>query len=712
MNNTIQIPAGFARLLATENIGVRVSASASTASFDVVKRMLTMPNWQCSERLRDMLIGHEVAHAIFTTVGADDWDDMIARVGKNAVVAKTYLNVTEDARIDRLIQRRYPGLRHDYAAGYREMRDRDFFGIGDRDPNTLSLIDRLNLYAKGYSEIEFSDDEQVFKTRLDRIETLDEAIDLAKDIYDFASEKAQQQQPQTNQQSDDSQAAGDSDDEQEDQQQESSGESGQVESSEDEAGDSPSSTEAGESQQQQEQQPAKTAGDEQQDQPPAGGEVGPEAAETGSYMQDAIESLADPSDIGWQQISNVMLPTFDNINLDSLIVPHKQILDDINRYGTETPNSPYRKNYNTMRATANSLGQLFDRKKAAAISTRTRIAKTGRLDTNALVKYRFTDDIFLRNRIETKGKNHGIVIYLDWSGSMSPNISETISQTVLLAMFCKRAGLPYRVYAFSSAGWALRGGRHEFDRAAWDKACEDRGYDRGGLSQISLLELFSSEMKSRDFDRMAEVLMDYERTYSWSKYLNLGGTPLQESIIAGMKVSTEFRKRYSIDVLNSIWITDGSAACMLRKNATVTNPNNSRVYTVGREGDTMATLRKIYKDQVGGNLIGFFLTTTQAARRRIAGYRWNTRPADQQRFEEFRRNHYIVSSDDEGYDYNYLLNAKVATFGDEVSDALEALPEKASGRRACTAFRKSLGKRTMNRPLLNTITDHIAKELV
>lgn len=710
MNNTIQIPAGFARLLATENIGVRLDAAAKTASFDVVKRMLTMPNWQCSDRLRDMLIGHEVAHAIFTTIAnPTEWDEIIARVGSNAGVAKTYLNVTEDARIDRLIQRRYPGLRHDYAAGYREMREKDFFGIGDRDPNSLNLIDRLNLYAKGYSNIVFADDEQIFAARLDGIETLDEAVDLARDIYDFAAENETQQPQQQPQQSNEFSDDDAFDDEQEDQQQESSGEAGQVESSEDDDGDSPSSSDSGESQQQDEQ-PQPTAGDEQQqdDSSQQSGEVGPQGAETGSYMQSAIESLATPTEAHWQQIRNVMLPSFNMINTDRLIVSHKTILEDFAPRSHSLPNSRYRANYTALRASANSLGQMFDRKKAAAINARTRIAKTGRLDTNALAKYRFTDDIFLRNRIETKGKNHGIVIYLDWSGSMSPNIAETISQTVLLAMFCKRAGLPYRVYAFTNGNGA---GDSWLDRHAWDAACDARGFDRGGLADLALLELFSSEMKSRDFDRMAEVLMDYDKTYHWSKYFNLGGTPLQESIIAGMKVSTQFRDQYRIDVLNSIWITDGSAGCFIPFNATVTNPSTSRVYTTNEKSEGLGTLRQIYKDQVGGNLLGFFLTNTQSAKIKICGHRWEQRPAAEKQWQEFRRTNYVATPE-YGYDYHYLLDSKVATFNTVIGDALDALPDTASGRRACTAFRKTLGKRSMNRPLLNSISDHIAKDLV
>jgi len=122
----MQIPAGFARLLANENISVRLDASAQTAYFNTKSRLLVMPAWKCSDRMRDMLIGHECAHAIFTD--KSDLPTLVAeRVGEPIEVAKDYLNVVEDARIDRLIQRRYAGLRRDYRAGYAEMRRDDYF---------------------------------------------------------------------------------------------------------------------------------------------------------------------------------------------------------------------------------------------------------------------------------------------------------------------------------------------------------------------------------------------------------------------------------------------------------------------------------------------------------------------------------------------------------------------------------------------------------
>ena len=184
----LQVAPGFARLLATENIGVAVDPAMPTACFDVKNRVLTMPNWDCSERLRDMLIGHECAHAIFTD--ATDMEILLKEVfGSVNMVAKDYLNVVEDVRIDRLIQRKYAGLRRDYRAGYAEMRDRDFFGMGDRDPNTLKFIDRLNCHFKGFEgDVQFSDEEMVFVNRAANTETFQEVCDLAREIYDWCME--------------------------------------------------------------------------------------------------------------------------------------------------------------------------------------------------------------------------------------------------------------------------------------------------------------------------------------------------------------------------------------------------------------------------------------------------------------------------------------------------------------------------------------------
>ena len=49
------------------------------------------------------------------------------------------------------------------------------------------------------------------------------------------------------------------------------------------------------------------------------------------------------------------------------------------------------------------------------------------------------------------GKNHGVIMLVDWSGSMYDAIRETYEQSIVLTMFCRRVGIPHRVYAFTDA---------------------------------------------------------------------------------------------------------------------------------------------------------------------------------------------------------------------------------------------------------------------
>ena len=65
---TIQNKSQLAKLLATENIEVQENA-VQTASFDVKDRILTIPIFkeeQKSKHVYDMLVGHEVSHALHT----------------------------------------------------------------------------------------------------------------------------------------------------------------------------------------------------------------------------------------------------------------------------------------------------------------------------------------------------------------------------------------------------------------------------------------------------------------------------------------------------------------------------------------------------------------------------------------------------------------------------------------------------------------------
>ena len=177
-----------ARLLATENLSV-IRARTRTASFDIKSRVLTLPMWKdMTPEIEDMLIGHEVGHALYTL---DQYTDPIRENPK----IMGYMNVLEDVRIEKLIKRKYPGLRKRMNEGYRQLNDRDFFGTKQvQNFADLLLIDKINLYFKaGFScGVTFTPDEKVFVNRAERTETVEEVIQLAQDVYAYAKQQSEE----------------------------------------------------------------------------------------------------------------------------------------------------------------------------------------------------------------------------------------------------------------------------------------------------------------------------------------------------------------------------------------------------------------------------------------------------------------------------------------------------------------------------------------
>ena len=178
-----------ARLLATENITV-VQDNVRTASFDVKNRVLRLPSWSDVETYtEDHLIGHEVGHALFTPL--DGWHSAVCSKG---AAYKSYLNVVEDARIEKLIQRKYPGLRTPFIKSYRKLLADGFFGGQLDDINKMSLIDRINVYFKcGQSiGVKFGAEDTHWLPRIDAAETWEDVVAIVDELFDQELEKKRQ----------------------------------------------------------------------------------------------------------------------------------------------------------------------------------------------------------------------------------------------------------------------------------------------------------------------------------------------------------------------------------------------------------------------------------------------------------------------------------------------------------------------------------------
>lgn len=191
-----------AKLMARENITVVISPKARTASFDIVRRILTIPNWgTLTIEQFDMLIGHEVGHALFTD------NQYVERViKKKSVRFGHYLNIVEDARIERKMKNSYPGLRRIFYTAYEEFHKNGPILQGTkthlfdpRDNNKpvaiagMRLIDRINLYYKigAFAKVPFAPEERIWIHRIDRCAELKEAIEIAEDLFKYAKDKEQ-----------------------------------------------------------------------------------------------------------------------------------------------------------------------------------------------------------------------------------------------------------------------------------------------------------------------------------------------------------------------------------------------------------------------------------------------------------------------------------------------------------------------------------------
>ena len=149
-----EIKSQLAKLLATEDLVVE-NKYVETAQFNVHTRVLTLPVWEkASSQVYDMLVAHEVGHALFTP--DSDWF-------KERKISPQFVNIVEDVRIEKMMKRRYAGITKTFYRGYKELSDEDFFCIENDDINKMNLADKANLYFKigSFVDIDFNSQERV-----------------------------------------------------------------------------------------------------------------------------------------------------------------------------------------------------------------------------------------------------------------------------------------------------------------------------------------------------------------------------------------------------------------------------------------------------------------------------------------------------------------------------------------------------------------------
>ena len=186
--NLVEQKSLLAKLMAAENITVQ-HKKIPTAAFDVKNRVLYLPilKWKPGSAVYDLFCAHEVGHALWTP--EEGWHSSISEKGKGF---KSFLNVVEDARIEKKIKRKFAGARKSMIDGYGDLMNNDFFGLRKMgvNPNDLGLIDRINLYTKAGTDygIEFSDEEREWVEKIMRTETFEDVVKLTDELYEYCKE--------------------------------------------------------------------------------------------------------------------------------------------------------------------------------------------------------------------------------------------------------------------------------------------------------------------------------------------------------------------------------------------------------------------------------------------------------------------------------------------------------------------------------------------
>ena len=550
----MKIKEQLAKLLATENITVRHDAKASTASFDVKDRVLTLPVWSTmaiDDSLQgdvyDLMVGHEVGHALWTPM--IEWRDAIDVEGVN----QNILNICEDPRIEKFVKRRYPGLRKSFTVGYMALMDAGFFGDLTRE---LTVLDRLNIHFKGgvQADIRFEDDELWMVEGIEACESFADVVEISKKIQMAYADLLEQQEQQA---------------------------SMVVPAMPGEDGD-----------------PA----DDYTECLKSGDEINTEEFDA---ELDTVSDYDTATVVSWENSKQELSgkETGDEITyfglpkpiLKNMIISHKEVRENLvnvvhnwielqklenDRYDRGDDDwideSTTSKRFHDFRGSTqkivNYMVKEFERKKAADEYKRTSIDKTGILNVTKLHEYKYNDDLFLKRAIIHDGKNHGLVFLLDWSASMHHLMHNTMKQLLSLVWFCNKVGIPYEVYAFTNswhtggvdkAGQPIERDHIRECHPIWKYKNDDIYFNDS--SSFRLLNLVSSRMSAKHLNEQCKNLF----TASWSmeKYrrsmsmygLEMGSTPLVEAMVAMQDVIPNFRAHYKLDKVNFICLTDGDA---------------------------------------------------------------------------------------------------------------------------------------------------------
>ena len=680
---TVEQKSQLAKLMATENLRVE-HQKISTAKFDTKNRVLYLPIWQnMTGTLYDLLCGHEVGHALYTP--AEGWHDVATDKSKGRNY-KSFLNVVEDARIEKKVKRKYPGLKTSFQTAYSELMKRDFFGLQKRNINEMSFIDRLNLFSKSQwsaTWINFSSEERFMIDRVQNAETWEDVLRITEDIYDYSKQEQYEMAIEMN---DFEFVEGDGDGDYEIEE----GDGGDLEESDGgEETDNKDAENTKESDKADKKQEGKSNSDsskkdDEEDKDEKDGDTNNNINRF-KDSQEANSDMYEPeciTDDSYRQKESLLLDEkckpYVYVNLPkpilkNIITPAKRVqeqLTEFYKYGIPTSSYHADRKLPLSHATkwlnefkqkneryVGLLAKEFEMRKAAKAFSKSKLSDTGDIDIGKLAGYKFDDNIFRKVMLTPKGKNHGLVLLLDRSGSMSRNMAGSIEQILVLTMFCRKVNIPFVVYGFGDSNdshiedLGIKNNPEERSKySTQNYASFEEKEGNVYLGTVRLREYINSSMSNAEYTQCMRNMIILKKSYEQDAekvYVQrplseqLSNTPLTQAVYVCGYIMKDFRKRFNLDLTSLIIIHDGdadntTAQCVVRERTLSNGQNIKTVYgermyvdntnvvirdnankfetTLASNGQIFDTMNiailKWFKQTTGSKVFGFFLMGT------------------------------------------------------------------------------------------------------
>jgi hypothetical protein len=579
----------LAKLLAKENIDV-VVGNYNTAFFDIKSRTLGLPTWNSTNKgVSDLLVGHEVGHALHTP------SDAIEKFRKHIPGAPFDIgNIVEDIRIERLVRDNYPGLVYSFNEGYKYFIENDFFKIKNLVVGNLKFIDRLNLRGKigALIQVPMNKEEEAIYSRCLAAETYDDVLDICKDVYDLVKkEKEKEKEDQED----------DSDSEQKQNNQDSEEQIASPEPADDENDDSENDKQTkglndtkNEGQDDSEDDTDGKGQDDSEDDTDGKGQEEGASQKTPPPSADQDEKDDSADSDTQDELNSKIIDGLNSMTQNEFDSNLKSLQKEMNYQVVNSPTKEQTMNcvvpidtimkarqasphYNYAMTNPEFINDFidfksktkkhiavlikeFERRKSAFQYSRSRQSDSGSINVNKLHSYKFEDQIFKSVTTLADAKSHGMVFFIDYSGSMRYTLEDVVNQTLQLVYFCKAVGIPFEVYGFTGPDDLQYNKPRIKTTFGLHITLQDRAH---------VFELLNSSMKKDKFElsvrELKAQLFNFNKNALSRFNMNTGyermcSTPLLEAIIIAHDIVKNFKTKNRIQKMNTVFLTDGDGS--------------------------------------------------------------------------------------------------------------------------------------------------------